>query len=524
MSKLTSNLLCITFLIITSNALGQTTLWVDDDNCPGPGTGTELDPLCSIQRAIELSLSDSEIAVKPGTYNELIDFIGKAITLRSTDGPEVTIIDASSVAITLRGKTVVRFDSGEVANSIIQGFTIKGGTGDITLFGDKTSRGGGVFVSFSNPTMKNCIIIDNNADEGGGIFINKSTMTMAECTINGNDANIEGGGMFNNNSNPKITNCTFSENNAQSNGGGMFCENSSPMIYHSMFVDNNAITKNGGGMYNANDSNTIVFNCAFSGNVTSSSNNNFGGGMFNSNNSNVKVINCRFSGNNCNGSSSGGGGIYNSSSELTVINSTFTGNGNINLHGGGGIRSFGGTTLATNCTFWGNSASSGGAIIGSGHLTVINCLIWGNNVINGEQISYSTSHFMFSNIEGCRGSDNWNCTGVDVGGNIDSDPLFVDPDGEDDIAGTLDDDLRLMPNSPAIDAGINLGPQFDIDGNLRIVDDPATTDTGVGFPNVIDMGAFEFGSSNHSSDYDNDGDTDLSDFAQFMNDFNGLFP
>ena len=38
-------------------------------------------------------------------------------------------------------------------------------------------------------------------------------------------------------------------------------------------------------------------------------------------------------------------------------------------------------------------------------------------------------------------------------GNLDSDPMFVDADGPDDIAGAADDNLRLMPGSLAIDAG-----------------------------------------------------------------------
>jgi len=38
---------------------------------------------------------------------------------------------------------------------------------------------------------------------------------------------------------------------------------------------------------------------------------------------------------------------------------------------------------------------------------------------------------------------------------IDADPLFADPDGADDVIGTLDDDFRLKPFSPCIDAGLN---------------------------------------------------------------------
>lgn len=74
-------------------------------------------------------------------------------------------------------------------------------------------------------------------------------------------------------------------------------------------------------------------------------------------------------------------------------------------------------------------------------------------------------------------------------GNIDDDPLFVD---------TAAGDLRLMPGSPCIDAGDNAMANFtsDLDGNTRFRDDPDTPDTGNGVPPIVDLGAFEFGSSN----------------------------
>ncbi len=50
-------------------------LFVDDDNCPGPGDGSELNPYCSIQTAIDTAVDTDEIVVAPGTYFEAIDFL-----------------------------------------------------------------------------------------------------------------------------------------------------------------------------------------------------------------------------------------------------------------------------------------------------------------------------------------------------------------------------------------------------------------------------------------------------------------
>jgi hypothetical protein len=93
-------------------------------------------------------------------------------------------------------------------------------------------------------------------------------------------------------------------------------------------------------------------------------------------------------------------------------------------------------------------------------------------------------------------------------GNTGQDPLMVDPFGPDGVAGTDDDDLRLGPGSPAVDAGSNyllpaddgdldgdgnrLEPlPLDLGGERRKLDDPAVTDSGAGTSPVVDMGAHE---------------------------------
>jgi len=74
-------------------------------------------------------------------------------------------------------------------------------------------------------------------------------------------------------------------------------------------------------------------------------------------------------------------------------------------------------------------------------------------------------------------------------------PQFVDADGADNIAGTLDDNLRLQLTSPAIGAGNNsavpASVTTDLDGNPRFLDYPAVPDTDNGTPPIVDMGAYE---------------------------------
>ena len=227
---------------------------------------------------------------------------------------------------------------------------------------------------------------------------------------------------------------------------------------------------NGGGMRNTQAS-TTVSNCTFRGNSGYD-----GGGMYNSHSS-PTLTNCTFSGN----ASDWGGGMANYWSNPTLINCTFS--ANYAASGGGAIgdRQDSNLTLI-NCTFSGNSTERrySGAIQSnyvSDSLVLTDCIVWGNSgdsISLGDEEDEAKVSVSYSNIQG-----GW--PGV---GNIDTDPLFADPDGPDNIPGTEDDDLRLSHISPCVDSGDpNYVPEpneTDRAGNARIAN------------GRIDMGAYEF--------------------------------
>ncbi|MHC4545970.1 MAG: choice-of-anchor Q domain-containing protein [Planctomycetota bacterium] len=117
----------------------------------------------TIQCAINNANNGDEIEVAPGTYNEAIDFKGRAIRLYSSSGPAVTTIDAIGLS-----SSVVTCISGEGLNTILEGFTITGGTGTPDDFGQLC--GGGMRNENSSPTVTNCIFTSNSAEFGGGLF------------------------------------------------------------------------------------------------------------------------------------------------------------------------------------------------------------------------------------------------------------------------------------------------------------------------------------------------------------------
>src|SRR3989338_3488524 len=105
-------------------------------------------PFTTIQGAINAAINGDTVLVSPGTYNETINFYGKAITVKGAKCASQTIIDGGGLG------TVVYFGSGEGNNSVLDGFTIKGGS---------AMYGGGIRAINSSPIIKNNIITGNTA-------------------------------------------------------------------------------------------------------------------------------------------------------------------------------------------------------------------------------------------------------------------------------------------------------------------------------------------------------------------------
>ena len=298
-------------------------------------------------------------------------------------------------------------------------------------------------------------------------------------------------------------------------GGAIRCDGSSPTIANCRIL--NSLGYIGGGICNENGSSPTLINCVISGNDGGDS----GGGLFNSNNSDPNVINCAFSGN----SAWEGGAIFNDQSNPNVTNCTIT--GNLANNGGGIFNEYDCISKVTNCSFSDNLATAiGGSIFNNGNSNAIlnNCILWGNGP-NEIYIETGTVTVDYSNVQG----------GYSGTGNINEDPLFVDADGPDDVVGTEDDNLRLLSSSPCIDAGDSTAvgvdrsdldddgskteqTPWDLDGNLRFLDDPNTTDTGVtdGPVPVVDMGAYESSGLTMVGDFEPDGDVDLDDLGVIL--------
>ena len=481
----------------------------------------------TIQKAINNAEDGDEVVVAPGTYFEKINFKGKAIWVRSSDGADVTTIDAEG------NGSVVRCISGEDSLTVLEGFTITGGGGtfngggmDIdsssptvahcTFIGNSATRGGGLANSFASPKIIECTFIDNAAGEYGGGMSNffNSDPVLIGCTFEGNTAVYGGGGYAaSSDSNGTLVECVFSNNYAAEQGGGAYAEMGSPVFDHCLFEMNHAAVSSelgGGGGAFAEYGDPAFYGCDFVDNHTPA----WGGGfLFGS--AEPVLLDCEFLGN----SAGKGGGISSGYSAAYLVNCLFAENSADEW--AGAYQSHRAAPTILNCTFASNSApDTGGLRIKQdpieGTTTVANCVLFGNEDDSGDpqhaQLSllYADPDLIsvdYSCIEGWTGL-------IDGQGNIADDPTFVDPAGGN---------YRLGDGSSCIDAASNqLLPdefQTDLDGNDRLVDNPFVEDTGIleyGDPGVADMGAYEWQSAGCACDLNADGTVDVLDLLLLL--------
>lgn len=208
----------IVFLTVVTPSIAVT--WhVDDDNCPGPGSGSVSNPFCRIQDGLDVALTGETVLVSDGVYFENLVFpTGVDLILTSVNGPAATTIDGS-----MSQGSVISFPvSGQTLATIVSGFTITGGSGSFGGFG------GGISIADVSVTLANNVVTGNHASlDGGGIWFEApsgGSLVLRDSLISANvatGANSDGGAAFLSSVNATVSGCTIYGNSATARGDGL---------------------------------------------------------------------------------------------------------------------------------------------------------------------------------------------------------------------------------------------------------------------------------------------------------------
>jgi predicted outer membrane repeat protein len=341
----------------------------------------------------------------------------------------------AGIYISYKSRIIHNTISDNTSQAILNGAGIGGGivcTGDFGWSSD-------LWMIIHDNTIKNNFALGNIA-RGGGVYVsvrkvvfsnNEVTSNQAIGTSLSSDAGIGGLGIYLPQEGTMICNNIFRENSSYYWGGGLEIDydlnDPDPktiLIENNYFLDNVSFL---GGAIVSHNNPVILQNNVFNGNQAG----NIGGALYLTN-----IL-----------------GTFNELHHIaTLINNSFSGNTAITT--GGAIYSVNAKPLILNTNLWGDSASEGNEIYAPLSTDTV-------------EIGYS-----------CINPSNILANLIDGGGNLNEDPMFLDPEL-----------LTTEPWSPCVDAGIAtyscshgeifLAPAYDILGVPR----PA----GSGY----DMGAYD---------------------------------
>jgi hypothetical protein len=351
----------------------------------------------TIQAAIDAAVTGDVVELADGTFagvgNRDLDFVGKAITVRSASGdPESCILDCGGSAT--EPHRAFRFHNGETSAAEVTGLTITGG------HVEQEPWGGAMLCELqAAPTIRSCVFRGNR--DCALVCLTGSGVSLLDCDFRENYGHVHGA-VYAYFATLSMTRCRFIENRTDELGGGLYSYGTATTLRECVFTGNTAVGS--GAVELIVSDGCLVEDCLFEGN-----------------------------------SAENEGAMLVFFSEASIERCTFVRNRAVHQGAALGTGKSSRATL-TNCTFWNNPAPWGSLILSDGGAVLANCVITANPDGPSMYVDGAAA-LSCCDIWGNSGGD-W-VPGIaeqyGVDGNLSADPLFCDPENGD---------FRLQPGSP----------------------------------------------------------------------------
>lgn len=470
----------------------------------------------TVQAAIDVAIDGDIIELAEGQYDETMDYLGKAITVRACPDCLVTFEYCHTPVVIMQqiqsGRAILEgivFEDNDTSQSVVDiddsSATIRDCLFISSVLGGFMRKANVLDINKSDVELIGCVLKDNAVDReywflaGRGIYSYQSTVTLMHCAII-DSYHIEP--FYCRESNLYLSGCLFEGNRSVEAGGVLNLEKTSAYIYGCRFLDN--YSSGAGGAIYSIDSNLCVMDSRISENTAREP-----GGGISCRDGSLRVYRSEISGNR----GKSGGGIRCKSTVCHLVSSQVINNNATSL--GVGLACKNTETTIINCLITGNDSSlnnssidiqctddsalpvtiqnstivdnKGGLYLSHcGQQVITNCILH-NNSPNTIMVEGDMPDVRFCNILG----------GYPGEGNIDSDPLFVN---------RVESDYRLMhlatghsQDSPCIDSGRQSAwdTVFLLPACLARMSEFSTRTDGQEDSLDVDMGYHESGPSFH---------------------------